>query len=182
MSASDDLQRFVDEAAIRRVIYRYCRGVDRVDRELVRSCYHPDARDSHGTFEGSVEEFLEWCFGLLENYEKTVHFIGNVLVDFDDSDPDVAYAESYTVASHRSSSLKPMRNMTVTCRYVDRFERRPVDGSEPRWRIADRQVVTDLLELGARDRWVEITGSVPAGQRDGSDLVYRREPGRRSGA
>ena len=40
------------------VIYRYARGIDRLDFDLVRSCYHPDAYDDHGSFKGSVEAFI----------------------------------------------------------------------------------------------------------------------------
>ena len=41
------LQQLLDEAEIRRVHIRYCRGIDRMDWDLVRSCYHPDAIDQH---------------------------------------------------------------------------------------------------------------------------------------
>jgi SnoaL-like domain len=167
------LERAADEADIRRVIYRYCRGVDRVDLELVRSCYHPGAQDSHGTFVGDVDEFVDWLTPLLANYEKTVHFVGNLLIEFDDAQPGTAFVETYAIAFHRSASPKPMRNMTITCRYVDRFERRSVDGGPEEWRIADRLVVTDLLETGHQDSWVPIGESILQGQRDDSDAVFR---------
>ena len=37
-----------DQQAIRDVLARYWRGIDRGDADLVRSTYHPDARDAHG--------------------------------------------------------------------------------------------------------------------------------------
>jgi len=37
------ITELVDERDIRNVLTRYCRGIDRIDMELVRSCYHPDA-------------------------------------------------------------------------------------------------------------------------------------------
>jgi len=55
------LQNLVDEAEIRQVHIRYCRGIDRMDWALVRSCYHPDAIDRHGAYEGGVEGFIEWA-------------------------------------------------------------------------------------------------------------------------
>jgi hypothetical protein len=43
-----EVQRLVDEAEVRNVHLRYCRGLDRRDWELVESCYHPDAIEYHG--------------------------------------------------------------------------------------------------------------------------------------
>ena len=53
----DDL---IDREQIRDVIYRYARGVDRRDYELVRSCYHPNATDDHGSYKGDVDGFITW--------------------------------------------------------------------------------------------------------------------------
>lgn len=41
-----------DRSEIWQVLMNYCRGVDRLDRELLLSCYHPDATDDHGIFMG----------------------------------------------------------------------------------------------------------------------------------
>ncbi|WP_221890845.1 nuclear transport factor 2 family protein [Microbispora sp. KK1-11] len=35
-----------DQQEIHEVVLRYCRGVDRLDMDLVRSAYHPDAIDA----------------------------------------------------------------------------------------------------------------------------------------
>lgn len=51
-----------DRQDIRDCLVRYCRGVDRFDREMVRSAYHPDAMDDHGDFVGGVENFIDWAF------------------------------------------------------------------------------------------------------------------------
>ncbi|MER2157629.1 nuclear transport factor 2 family protein, partial [Rhodococcus sp. (in: high G+C Gram-positive bacteria)] len=37
------LQDLIDKQAIREVVLTYCRGIDRLDFDLVRSAYHPDA-------------------------------------------------------------------------------------------------------------------------------------------
>ena len=71
------LRKLVDEAEIRQVHIRYCRGIDRMDWALVRSCYHPDAIDRHGAYEGGVEGFIEWAEKLLPDFESTMHFTGN---------------------------------------------------------------------------------------------------------
>ncbi|HZP29475.1 MAG TPA: nuclear transport factor 2 family protein, partial [Acidimicrobiia bacterium] len=94
MTHDDDLAALLAERAVRTVVLRYCRGVDRMDRDLVRSCYHADATDDHGSFSGTVDEFLEWVFRLLGRYELTMHFVGNLLVELDPGDPDVARCET----------------------------------------------------------------------------------------
>ena len=49
----DELAR----AEIRDAMFRYCRGVDRADRALIRSAYHPDAHDKHGKYDGPSHAF-----------------------------------------------------------------------------------------------------------------------------
>jgi hypothetical protein len=60
----DDLERTVGELKDRQDILdclmRYSRGVDRLDRELLRSAYHPDAVDDHGMFAGGRDAFVDW--------------------------------------------------------------------------------------------------------------------------
>ena len=42
---------------IHEVMMRYCRGVNRLDPELVKSCYHPDALEDHGASQGNAHEY-----------------------------------------------------------------------------------------------------------------------------
>jgi ketosteroid isomerase-like protein len=138
LQLAPEVQRLLDEAAIRRVHLDYCRGVDRRDWELVRSCYHPDAIDYHGPFEGGVDAFIEWAVELMDTVAMTMHFVGNQIVDVEG---DVAWHEAYCLAFHRLTSTdgSPAVDWVVNLRYLDKMERR--DG---RWRIADRLVVHDL--------------------------------------
>lgn len=63
-----------------------------MDWELVRSCYHPDAIDRHGPFEGGGDDFIDWVADLLPNFETPTHFADNQLVNVVG---DVAHAEHY---------------------------------------------------------------------------------------
>ena len=78
------LQKLVDEAEIRQVHIRYCRGIDRMDWALVRSCYHPDAIDRHGAYEGGVEGFIEWAAKLLPTFGtvETASVGKDVMLDY----------------------------------------------------------------------------------------------------
>jgi len=164
----DSLQTLVDEAAIRKVHLRYCRGVDRLDWELVRSCYHPDATDAHGSYNGGIDGFVEWASAGLPKFESTMHFTGNQLVEVDG---DIAWAEHYAICIHRraATSEQPAADLIVNVRYVDRMERR--DGE---WRIAKRVVIADSEKLETIEGgWLNLALPQPS-RRDKSDYSYSR--------
>lgn len=164
---TDDIARraLLDRQAIHDTVLRYCRGIDRLDRELVRSCYHPDATDEHGPFSGTVDEFLAWVWPLLARYDATMHLVANHLAELHG---DVARVETYGIAYHRSSDPDPRRNLTVGFRYLDRFERRE---SGP-WRIARRVATTEWVEAPPPEvRW-PVPDHGPTGRRDRTDPLY----------
>ena len=146
------------------VILRYARGVDRLDFDLVRSCYHPDAYDDHGSFTGGVEEFIAMCERFLPKWTATQHFMGNMLIEVDG---DLARAETYAVAYHRRESDDGTgKDDVFGIRYVDRFERRDGD-----WRIGHRVVATEWRRV---EPVVHATsrGKVGVwGSRDGNDAI-----------
>lgn len=161
------LQQLLDEAEIRKVHIRYCRGIDRMDFDLVRSCYHPDAIDRHGAYEGDVEGFIQWAARLLPEFETTMHFTGNQHVKVDGN---VAYAEHYAQAFHRT---KPhgdtaAADWIVNVRYVDRMEKRNGE-----WRIADRVVVYDSERTHAVKSGESPLTTWNFGRRDRDDLSYK---------
>jgi hypothetical protein len=161
----DEVERLVAEAEIGRVLARYCRGIDRMDLDLVASCYHPDARDEHGSFAGTVDEYVEWVRDLLDKYDATAHYLANRLTEF--SAADVATVETYGMAVHRRASGAAHLNLTTGFRFVDRFERR--DGT---WRIAHRIAVTDWALQHAPDDWWPLPAHHRTGQRGRGDPVY----------
>jgi 3-phenylpropionate/cinnamic acid dioxygenase small subunit/ketosteroid isomerase-like protein len=126
------------EPAIRDVVLRYCRAVDRRDYESVRACYHPDATDHHGTYQGGVDGFIERLHRELPKCERTFHVVANLLVDRVTTES--ARCESYVLAFHRVPNRggDGLVDRLVALRYLDRFERR--DG---RWRIAERVCVCE---------------------------------------
>jgi ketosteroid isomerase-like protein len=164
---AERLQRTLDQQEIADVIHRYCRGIDRCDFDLVRSCYHPDGIDDHGDFRGGVEDFIAYVQRTLPTFERTMHFIGNVLIE---PVGDTARAESYTIAHHRipARGSKPERDYNVGLRYVDDFERRA-----GKWKIAARVCIFDWWRIDDVDRgtWEPEPGSA-TGQRSRDDIVF----------
>ena len=133
-----------DEMSIRAVLLRYCRGIDRCDAELLRSCYHEDAFDDHGPFKGGRDDLVEYSIAQLRGRTEshgqvTSHLIGNVLIE---RDGDVARVESYFKASHVEDRADHFRVFEFNGRYVDRFERRNGE-----WRIGRREVIHDWSEI-----------------------------------
>ena len=132
-----DLEDVTAELSIRKVLARYCRGVDRGDLELLKSVYHPDATDDHGTFQGNGWELAEYLVKLMD--ESTIpsqHHVTNILIE---RDGDLADVESYVLAFHPiSDEAGGEVHALFGGRYLDRFEKR--DGE---WKIADRRVVMD---------------------------------------
>lgn len=164
---SVSLGMLVQERAIERTIHRYCRGIDRMLPEVVRSCFHDDAIDDHGGAPRGRDEFVDWVFGLLGTYGSTMHLVGNLLVDVHD---DVGLAETYGVAFHRSpdaEAFEGRRNLMTGFRYVDRFTKR--DG---RWAIAHRVATTEWSRVDDLEgRWA-IPDSMRRGSRDASDPIH----------
>lgn len=154
----------LDRREIEDVILRYCRGIDRLDLELVRSCYWPDATDSHGGFSGTRDEFVAWVEKLLARFESTSHFLGNLLVELAG---EAAVAESYAIAFHRSPEPKASLNLMIGVRYVDRFEKR---GSE--WRIARRVCVTEWSRVDDVAGRFPIAPGHRRGARGKGDVLY----------
>jgi hypothetical protein len=160
-----ELKRLIDEAEIRRLHLRYCRGVDRADWDLVRACYHQDATDDHGAYSGDVDGYLLWLPKALSKYESTTHFTGNQLVEIDG---DVAWAEHYACVFHRLAATPdgPPVDIVGNVRYVDRLERR--NGV---WRILKRTVIGDADHISAVDKtW--FGEALKRGVRGASDPSY----------
>ncbi len=158
------LEAFLSKQEIREVVMRYCRGIDRMDRELVRSCYHPDAIEVHGSFRGDIEGYIAWVWKLLGRYTSTMHFIGNVLIELAG---ELARCESYGIAFHSTESGEPKHNLVTGFRYIDRFERR--DGA---WRIARRVTATEWVRRDLPENHWPLPASDRLGSRDKSDPVY----------
>ena len=55
-----DVQKLLDREAIKELVNLYCRAADRHDHELMRSLYHEDAIDDHGSFfKGLAMDFID---------------------------------------------------------------------------------------------------------------------------
>lgn len=172
MALGSDIEKTLHDVVAKQQIYealvRYCRGVDRLDRDLILSVYHPGANDNHGGFNGPVEKFVDWVFGNhKDKIEACSHFVSNVLIEVDG---DLAYSESYILAYHRKSMDGVTHDLSGWGRCLDRFELRNGE-----WRIADRIVMYDKGRVDpVSSEWGgAMTEELIRGRRDRSDLSYQ---------
>lgn len=133
-----------DRIAIRDVMGRYARAIDRGQFALIRTVFHADGYDDHGPYKGGVDGFIRWLQERFTDDAPTQHFVGNSLVEF--ANPDLALVETYYVAARPPKGGEVGEGGQGAAlyvlswgRYVDRFERR--DGE---WRVAYRRTVVDL--------------------------------------
>ncbi len=136
--ATAQIQLLLDREAIRDCIYRYCRGIDRVDEALLRAAYWPDATDSHGPYQGSASGFIDWAMAKLASAGRGVHFVGNILIELHGH---TAAVETYFQAVQESTDASgTVQHLHIWGRYADRFEKR--DGE---WRVSARVVIYDAI-------------------------------------
>tara|TARA_B110000263_G_scaffold208841_1_gene190662 strand:+ start:709 stop:1185 length:477 start_codon:yes stop_codon:yes gene_type:complete len=153
-----------DEEEIRRVLYTYCRGVDRADVEILRSVYHPDAIDDHGSFRLVAAEAIERIIESVRRTKSSQHNLTNILVQVDG---DYASSEAYANCQLLEYSPGGDRLRMLGLRYLDRFERRNGE-----WRIANRLVVHDWsVCLPTQEVWAR-AHLLRQGSRDRTDPVY----------
>lgn len=125
---------------IRDVLYRYCRAADRRDIELFKSCYHTDATDNHGFYQGSGHGFADYVFPALNQLDLCIHSLSNPLIEING---DLAYAQTQWTVIHRLRRWLKITDLCHNGRYIDTFERR--DGQ---WKILHRVAILDA------ERWV----------------------------
>jgi hypothetical protein len=165
MSEDDGVtvEELLARAEITDVVKRLARGTDRLDEELMASCYHPDGYDDHNSFRGSGTDFAKWVCEVLPHFEATHHFVADPYIRLDG---DVAQVDTYCEAHYIAEDS----DMILGLRYVDRFEKR--DGH---WLIAKRVCAFDCtytVPFDPAQKFV-FAPDFTVGARDRSDITYR---------
>jgi len=127
------LDALLDRQDILDCMTRFCRGMDRFDRALYLSAFHPDAVMAAGPYVGDVQGCYDWAQPMHEAGQVATHH--NILNHSVDIDGDTAHSETYYLFVGRN---RDESNWIAGGRYIDRLERR--DGE---WKIALR---TNLIE------------------------------------
>ena len=137
------VEQLRDIENIRACAHRYCRGVDRLDPDLMKSAYWPDATDDHGTYVGDAMTFVDHCMISHRRWRATNHCMLNHAIEFDDDDIH-ARGEIYNVTYLFQADADVLD--TWHGRYLDLYEKRSDE-----WRIAKRVCVHEGTHSGPVD-------------------------------
>ena len=164
---TDALRRVIDRDALEDLARTYMRGLDRRDAGLLRSVFHDDATTHYGAFAGTPDEFVAYAMQALSSHEANQHLIGQVNLWFDGL--DAAQGEVYFSAFHRLSRHDVRTDMTISGRYVDRYERRA--GA---WGMTHRTEIVDWARTEpTQDDYMPARPALVVGRPDLDDLSYR---------
>ena len=166
-SADPPWQQLLDKQAITEVIYRYGRSMDRLDRDLGRSVFWPEATaDYHQQmYQGTGYGFIDMVMEAHPTFSAHSHQFSNILITVEG---DTATSETYGDVTLRrldeDGRCTDSRNLG---RYVDRWEKR-----QGEWRIIERTNLHDVDQNGPA-----AGDFLTTGRRDRLDASYFPESG-----
>jgi hypothetical protein len=162
------LDELLAKQAITEVIYGYCRGLDRMDRELARSTWHDDGTADYGPmFNGSGADFVDWVWSAHEAFSAHSHQVTNILIHADVAN-NRAVSESYVTVALRTPPVDAsVIDIVGRGRYLDRWSSR--DG---RWAIEHRHFVDDFQAVYPMAATEATDGSSATGRRGPDDPSY----------
>lgn len=141
------LQTLLDKEEIRDVLMRYGRGVDRADADLLKSCYHPDATEEHGsTYAGPAHAYIDGAVPRIRKMGAMAHYICNIHIALEG---DKGYVESYVLTFARITREGKTGDTLTGGRLCDKFEKR---GGV--WKIAHRKMAFDWnRDMAVQEGW-----------------------------
>jgi SnoaL-like domain len=125
-----------DKQKIYENLMLYVRGVDRMDRELIRSAYWEDSTDDHGGFIGEGPKWADAAVSWKDKIYSNNHHASNVLIKIDGN-----RAERESMFINVVNLKEPAVSMFDGGRYRDLCEKRSGE-----WKILHRVCVWDWSE------------------------------------
>lgn len=176
--SNERLAYLSDRQDIVDTLQRYIRGIDRHDKDLVRSTFWPEARINLGT-PRNLEEYVQQEEAALAAYAAHQHHVTGQTIDIEGN---TAHVESYvfflavprdTGKDTPGETTTPGRALTSgdtqlgSGRYIERWEKRNGE-----WRILVREYAHDLNVFGKTD---DYCGRRPCLTRwDKGDISYKK--------
>lgn len=159
--------RLSDRNEIRDLLARYCRAVDRLDVEEIRSVFHSDAAIDKGVGALEREQYIDDLLARHTEVTAASHQVTNMLVDFIDA--DTAFVETYgNAVEHRCGDAGTDGSDAVfRVRYGDIVSRR--DGA---WRVGRRRLVVDnVLRFPVKSGAASVVQGRFLGERSADDPI-----------
>ena len=158
------LEQLLHRQDILDCLTRFSRGMDRFDRELFLSAFHPDATIAAGPFVGGPDKLYAWASAMHQQGQLATHH--NLLNHSCEIQGEVAHAETYYLFVGRNLDDS---NWIAGGRYIDRLERR-----HEAWKIALR---TNAIEWSGMVPSMPIPfADVPGVQLNGAPSRSKQDP------
>lgn len=134
MQHDPEIQKLLDERAIRTCLQTYSRGCDRHDYDCITAAYHEDAVDERGGVQLSPTQLWDRLETVHHaNWTSHMHNLFNCRIEIEGS---VAQVETYFMATHVRKDGQGVD--LVGGRYIDRMEKR-----NGQWKIARRRQIAE---------------------------------------
>jgi len=174
--ASDEFRTLVAKQAITEQIYRYCRGLDRMDLELALSVWHPNGTADFGSVASKESGLASKAILIREHFarawEYRSQFLGhshqatNILIDVRG---DQARSETASIAVlQRGLEGGLIRQEVFWGRWLDSWSRR-----HGVWAIDHREAILDCYMPATFEGTAFNDRENTKSRRDSSDPSYR---------
>ena len=94
------IETLLNKQAIPELLYRYCRAMDRIDRDLTLSIWHKDGTCNYSSTNGAADmlfrDYLSGSTKARQGFANHSHQITNILIELSG---DRAVSEAYFTAS-----------------------------------------------------------------------------------
>ena len=154
MALDSVIQELVDKAAIRELMMKYARGIDRRDLDLIAYGFTPDAHTNYDDGEQQgLEEIISCLRTATSRFDRSTHFMGDQEIQISGDTADVeTYAIDYLLYTIEAKQYQSIGGP----RYQDKMVRR--DG---RWLVQHRSLLTDWRRNALVDNAVPGTKQAP---------------------
>jgi hypothetical protein len=130
-----ELRTLLDKQACSETLTRYCRALDWLDAETLKTVFTADADIDYGFFKGRGNEFIPVVMDIERRFLRRWHLIANAIIQVTG---DTAEGESYGLAAAVAEREGRMITDVFGGRYLDRFVRH---GGQ--WQTTKRVYVLD---------------------------------------
>ena len=130
-----ELRILLDKQACSETLARYCRALDWLDAEALKTVFTADADLDYGFFQGRRDAFIPVVMDIERRFLRRWHLIANAIIQVTG---DTAEGESYGLAAAVAEREGRMVTDVFGGRYLDRFV-----GRAGQWQITKRVYVLD---------------------------------------
>lgn len=138
-----DIEQLLAKQAITELLYTYPRGLDRLDRDVLLSLGHPDAKIRFGaTAFPSWAAYVDWLIKAHEAMLGNNHRISNILIKVDGDHAVSECTGTATLLVQQEGKPDVYEERWMHSRYLDKWSRR-----NGKWALDDRQTVIDYRRI-----------------------------------